>query len=139
VPDDLAGLLLPSEELAASDITDTAATLVVRDLDRSVRFYSEALGLAISDRTAEAAVLDAGFGKILLWERPDAPAGETGVMHLTFEVGDLDAAFTKMNDAGVEFLHLPRTALLGQHYELRAAAFRDPDGHGLAITEHRER
>ncbi|GAB4008603.1 hypothetical protein GCM10029992_65430 [Glycomyces albus] len=116
-----------------------AATLIVADLQRSIEFYSDALGLSITDRTDEAAVLDAGFGKILLWERPDAPPGETGVMHLTFEVGDIDAAFTKMNDAGVEFMHLPRTALLGQNYEMRAAAFRDPDGHGLAITEHRER
>lgn len=136
---DLAELLLSEERLGGTDVTDVAATLVVADLQRSVEFYTDALGLAISDRTAEAAVLDAGFGKILLWERPDAPPGETGIMHLTFEVGDIDAAFTQMNEAGVQFLHLPRTALLGQNYEMRAAAFRDPDGHGLAITEHRER
>ncbi|RRR97466.1 VOC family protein [Glycomyces terrestris] len=136
---DLAELLLSDERLGGADVTDVAATLVVADLQRSVEFYTDALGLAISDRTEEAAVLDAGFGKILLWERPDAPPGETGVMHLTFEVGDIDAAFTQMNEAGVQFLHLPRTALLGQNYEMRAAAFRDPDGHGLAITEHRER
>ncbi|MEU5874464.1 VOC family protein [Glycomyces sp. NPDC047369] len=136
---DLAELLLSEQRLGGTDVTDVAATLVVADLQRSVEFYTDALGLAISDRTAEAAVLDAGFGKILLWERPDAPPGETGIMHLTFEVGDIDAAFTQMNEAGVQFLHLPRTALLGQNYEMRAAAFRDPDGHGLAITEHRER
>ena len=139
VPDDLAELLLSEHPLNGTDVTEVAATLIVADLQRSIEFYADALGLTINDRTAEAAVLDAGFGKILLWERPDAPPGETGVMHLTFEVGDIDAAFTKMNDAGVEFMHLPRTALLGQNYEMRAAAFRDPDGHGLAITEHRER
>ncbi|WP_199034557.1 VOC family protein [Glycomyces salinus] len=139
IPDDLAELLLSEQALNGADVTDVAATLIVADLRRSIEFYSDALGLSITDRTDEAAVLDAGFGKILLWERPDAPPGETGVMHLTFEVGDIDAAFTKMNDAGVEFMHLPRTALLGQNYEMRAAAFRDPDGHGLAITEHRER
>jgi catechol 2,3-dioxygenase-like lactoylglutathione lyase family enzyme len=136
---DLAELLLSEQRLGGTDVTDVAATLVVADLQRSVEFYTDALGLTIADRTDEAAVLDAGFGKILLWERRDAPPGETGVMHLTFEVGDIDSTFAKMNDAGVEFLHLPRTALLGQHYEMRAAAFRDPDGHGLAITEHRER
>ncbi|GAA2129153.1 VOC family protein [Glycomyces algeriensis] len=137
--DDLAELLLSEQRLNATDVTDVAATLIVADLQRSVEFYTDALGLHIADRTDEAAILDAGFGKILLWERPDAPPGETGVMHLTFEVGDIDATFAEMNQAGVEFLHLPRTALLGQNYEMRAAAFRDPDGHGLAITEHRER
>ena len=137
--DDLAELLLSEQRLGGTDVTDVAATLVVADLQRSVEFYTDALGLHIADRTDEAAILDAGFGKILLWERPDAPPGETGVMHLTFEVGDIDATFEEMNQAGVEFLHLPRTALLGQNYEMRAAAFRDPDGHGLAITEHRER
>jgi catechol 2,3-dioxygenase-like lactoylglutathione lyase family enzyme len=136
---DLAELLLSEQRLGGTDVTDVAATLVVADLQRSVEFYTDALGLTIADRTDEAAVLDAGFGKILLWERRDAPPGETGVMHLTFEVGDIDSTFAKMNEAGVEFLHLPRTALLGQHYEMRAASFRDPDGHGLAITEHRER
>ncbi|MFG3339298.1 VOC family protein [Glycomyces sp. NPDC048151] len=136
---DLAELLLSEQRLSGTDVTDVAATLVVADLQRSVEFYTDTLGLHIADRTEEAAVLDAGFGKILLWERPDAPPGETGVMHLTFEVGDIDATFAEMNEAGVEFLHLPRTALLGQNYQMRAAAFRDPDGHGLAITEHRER
>jgi catechol 2,3-dioxygenase-like lactoylglutathione lyase family enzyme len=136
---DLADLLLSEERLGGTDVTDVAATLVVADLQRSVEFYTDVLGLHIADRTEEAAVLDAGFGKILLWERPDAPPGETGIMHLTFEVGDIDATFAEMNQAGVEFLHLPRTALLGQNYEMRAASFRDPDGHGLAITEHRER
>jgi catechol 2,3-dioxygenase-like lactoylglutathione lyase family enzyme len=136
---DLAELLLSEQRMGGTDVTDVAATLVVADLQRSVEFYTDALGLHIADRTDEAAILDAGFGKILLWERPDAPPGETGVMHLTFEVGDIDATFAEMNQAGVEFLHLPRTALLGQNYEMRAAAFRDPDGHGLAITEHRER
>jgi catechol 2,3-dioxygenase-like lactoylglutathione lyase family enzyme len=136
---DLADLLLSEERLGGTDVTDVAATLVVADLQRSVEFYTDALGLHIADRTEEAAVLDAGFGKILLWERPDAPPGETGIMHLTFEVGDIDATYAEMNQAGVEFLHLPRTALLGQNYEMRAASFRDPDGHGLAITEHRER
>lgn len=139
IPDNISELLLSEEGLDETDVTDVAATLVVADLRRSIEFYSDALGLQIVDRTDEAAVLEAGFGKILLWERPDAPPGEAGVMHLTFEVGDLDATFAQMNEAGVEFLHLPRTALLGQNYELRAASFRDPDGHGLAITEHRER
>ncbi|THV35598.1 glyoxalase/bleomycin resistance/dioxygenase family protein [Glycomyces buryatensis] len=139
LPDGLAELLLSEQRLDGTDVTDVAATLVVADLERSIEFYRDALGLSITDRTDEAAMLDAGFGKILLWERADAPPGETGVMHLTFEVGDIDAAFAEMNQAGVEFLHLPRTALLGQNYEMRAASFRDPDGHGLAITEHRER
>ncbi|SDE28708.1 glyoxalase/bleomycin resistance/dioxygenase family protein [Glycomyces harbinensis] len=137
--EDLAALLLSEQRLGGTDVTDVAATLVVADLQRSVEFYTDALGLQVADQTDEAAVLDAGFGKILLWERPDAPPGETGVMHLTFEVGDIDATFAEMNEAGVEFLHLPRTALLGKNYQMRAAAFRDPDGHGLAITEHRER
>lgn len=139
LPEDIGELLLSDQHLDESDVTDVASTLIVADLQRSVVFYTEALGLRIVDRTEEAAVLEAGFGKILLWERPDAPPGEAGIMHLTFEVGDLDTAFEQMNEAGVEFLHMPRTALLGQNYELRAASFRDPDGHGLAITEHRER
>ncbi|MFC4336063.1 VOC family protein [Salininema proteolyticum] len=121
------------------EVTGTSVTLVVSDLERSVDFYSRCLGLTVSDKTEEAAVVEAGFGTILLWHHPDAPDDAIGVMHLTFEVPDVREAFDSMRQKGVEFRHEPRTALLGEHYELRAAGFSDPDGHGLAITEHRRK
>ncbi|MGH8875917.1 MAG: VOC family protein, partial [Stackebrandtia sp.] len=128
-----ADLSLPPEA-----VRDVAATLIVADLPRSIMFYTELLGLVEIDRAPDAVLLEAGFGRVLLWRRDDAPGAGDPVMHLTFEVGDIDAAYESMRAKGIEFTHPPRAALSGEVHNLRAASFLDPDGHGLAITELRE-
>lgn len=120
-------------------VRDVAATLIVADLTQSVWFYTELLGLVEVDRARDAVLLEAGFGRVLLWRRDDAPSGGGPVMHLTFEVGDIDTAFTVLTKRGVTFTHQPRSALSGAVHDLRAASFLDPDGHGLAITQLRQR
>ncbi|QSB06004.1 VOC family protein [Natronoglycomyces albus] len=124
--------------LSLTDVRDVAATLVVANLDRSVEFYTQNLRLIVVDRTDEAALLEAGFGRILLWQRDDAPDEAQGIMHLTFEVGDLESTYRTMRTNGVDFAGEPADALEGQNFQLRAAAFTDPDGHGLAITERQD-
>lgn len=119
-------------------VRDVAATLIVSDLPRSIMFYTELLGLVEIDRAPDAVLLEAGFGRVLLWRRDDAPGAGDPVMHLTFEVGDIDAAYESMRAKGIVFTHPPRAALSGEVHRLRAASFLDPDGHGLAITELRE-
>ena len=120
-------------------VRDVAATLIVSDLAASVMFYTELLGLVEIDRARDAVLLEAGFGRVLLWRREDAPPSRDPVMHLTFEVGDIDTAYETLSSKGVHFTHPPRSALSGEVHDLRAASFLDPDGHGLAITELRQR
>lgn len=127
-----------ASSLPPEAVRDVAATLIVADLPRSVMFYTELLGLVEIDRAPDAVLLEAGFGRVLLWRRDDAPGAGDPVMHLTFEVGDIDAAYESMRAKGIEFIHPPRAALSGEVHNLRAASFLDPDGHGLAITELRE-
>lgn len=127
-----------ASSLPPEAVRDVAATLIVADLSRSIMFYTELLGLVEIDRAPDAVLLEAGFGRVLLWRRDDAPGAGDPVMHLTFEVGDIDAAYDSMRAKGIEFIHPPRAALSGEVHSLRAASFLDPDGHGLAITELRE-
>lgn len=124
--------------LPAASVRDVAATLVVTDLARSVEFYTGLLGLVELDRSADAVLLEAGFGRVLLVSRPDAPDRPSPLMHLALEVSDVDSAYLHLQDRGVEFSHAPRAAITGGTYEVIAASFTDPDGHGLAITEIRE-
>ena len=61
------------------------------------------------------------------------------VGHLHIEVPDLDLAFTDLAAKGVLFSHRPRMVSRGDDIELWKATFRDPDGHGIALTEWRPR
>ncbi|MEV0650206.1 VOC family protein [Phytomonospora sp. NPDC050363] len=130
-----------SEEtfLPAASVRDVAATLVVADIERSVEFYTGLLGLVELDRSSEAVLLEAGFGRVLLVRRrDDTPERHSPLMHLALEVSDVDNAYLQLQDRGVVFSHGPRAAITGGTYEVVAASFTDPDGHGLAITEIRE-
>ncbi|GIG65111.1 VOC family protein [Phytomonospora endophytica] len=125
--------------LPAASVRDVAATLVVADIEVSVEFYTGLLGLVELDRSADAVLLEAGFGRVLLVRRrDDTPERHSPLMHLALEVSDVDNAYLQLQDRGVVFSHGPRAAITGGTYEVVAASFSDPDGHGLAITEIRE-
>jgi catechol 2,3-dioxygenase-like lactoylglutathione lyase family enzyme len=118
------------------------AGLVVSDLDRSRRFYRDALGLEEVPRPSNFTFSGAWFRfgddelHLLAEEhttggagQPDAGAGaERGMTHhLAFEVGDLDAACARLAEAGVPLTGgpMPRGDGVTQVF------FRDPDGYVL--------
>lgn len=137
--DDSRAFVADESFLPAASVRDVAATLVVADIERSVEFYTGLLGLVELDRSADAVLLEAGFGRVLLVRRrDDAPDSHSPLMHLALEVSDVDNAYLQLQDRGVVFSHGPRAAITGGTYEVVAASFSDPDGHGLAITEIRE-
>ena len=46
----------------------------------------------------------------------------------------MQAAYDELLLQGVEFVHRPRPVSRYEQLELWSAAFRDPDGHGIALT-----
>jgi glyoxylase I family protein len=120
--------------------------LVVADLGRSRRFYSEALGLEEVERPRNFAFDGAWFrfGGTEIHLLSDAHAtGGAGQLdpgagaargmthHLAFEVDDLDAACKRLAENGValEGGPMPR----GDGYV--QVFFRDPDGHVLELFQ----
>ena len=121
--------------------------LVPRDLERSLRFYREVLGLEAADR------IDLGEGRALhmftvgdavlkLWESPDAPAEApsepewdqmTGIRWVSFDVDvdELDAAVARCLAAG-EAVPMPATEI---RPGLRVANLADPDGNRVELVE----
>jgi catechol 2,3-dioxygenase-like lactoylglutathione lyase family enzyme len=111
----------------------TSVDLVVRDLDRSVDFYTRQVGLpaaAVSgpDRTA---VLSAGPATLRLREVPGAAGSgwipddlQRGFRHVGFGVSDIDERSARLRRQGVPF-RLDPTDAYGQ---VRIAFFYDPDG-----------
>jgi catechol 2,3-dioxygenase-like lactoylglutathione lyase family enzyme len=123
------------------------AGLVVSDLERSKRFYADALGLAEVPRppnfTFAGAWFRFGGTELHLLAEADttggAGQGDAGegatrglTHHLAFEVDDLGGALARLERAGVPLTGGPMPR--GDGYT--QAFFLDPDGHVLELFQH---
>lgn len=114
-------------------------TLLVADLDRSVGFYRDMLGFFEIDGGDGNAVLASGQTRLVLRSVPEVAPVNRRLMHLNLEVDGLQRMHDELKAKGVRFTYAPRAVNRGARLELWAAAFRDPDGHGIAIIEWRDR
>ena len=112
------------------------AHLKVRDLQRSIDFYTRFLGLDVTEVVGNHyAFLTAGtyHHEIALQnvgpDAPQPPSRGTGLYHVAFEVPDKRSfalAYSALHEAGI-----PVVAV--DHYISWAMYFDDPDGNGLEI------
>jgi catechol 2,3-dioxygenase-like lactoylglutathione lyase family enzyme len=104
--------------------------LGVRDLEKSISFYRDRLGIDVRQRIPGFAFLDSGALTIVLSEplaKNVSPlAGATEVI---FSVNDVRASYEALKNQGVEFSQEPRNV----SGPMWAANFRDPDGHLLTL------
>jgi lactoylglutathione lyase len=106
--------------------------LAVREMDRSLAFYRDVVGLAVSMASPEFAFLQAG-GVTLCLRQPARAREEEGAVdsgvEIVFSVTDIHEAYDTLKGRGVNFRVEPRIVT----GTLWAADFRDPDGHVLSI------
>ncbi|MFY1595806.1 VOC family protein [Micromonospora sp. WMMD737] len=121
-----------------SPIAGVGLTLLVTDLPRSLDFYRD-LGFAEVDRGSGNAVLSSGTTRLVLREVTEAAPISRRLVHVNLEVDDIGSAYERLRGTGVRFTYAPRVVNRGTKLEVWAAAFRDPDGHGIALTQWRER
>src|SRR5487761_187245 len=114
--------------------------LTVADLDRSLTFYTEALGFALMRRDGATAILGAGAAPLLaLTELPGAqswPGHYTGLYHFAILVPtrlDLARSLIRLLQVGLPF---PGQA---DHAVSEALYLSDPDGNGIEISRDRPR
>jgi catechol 2,3-dioxygenase len=110
--------------------------LKVRDLQRSIDFYTRFLALHVTEQVADAYVFLTGSSfhhEIALQnvgpDAPHPPAQGTGLYHVAFEVPNKQSfaeAYRTLAESGV-----PVAAV--DHYISWAMYFDDPDGNGLEI------
>ncbi|ROT27056.1 VOC family protein [Micromonospora sp. HM5-17] len=120
-------------------IAGVGITLLVTDLERSVSFYRDLLGFFEIDGGNGNAVLASGATRLVLRAIPEVAPINRRLVHLNLEVNDVNATYEELVAKGVKFTYPPRAVNRGAKLELWAAAFRDPDGHGIALTQWRER
>ncbi len=113
--------------------------IVVSDMDKSIRFYGEVLGLEVhhdgrkeggtkksflgtKSRTLVALTEDANLGQ-------DAAGSLQRVGHVAFRVDDVDMAKEILKERGVEFIE----EKLEKNSNRKAYHFLDPDGLELEI------
>ena len=112
------------------------AHLKVRDLQCATAFYTEFLGLSVTEMVGDqyAFLSDGSRHHAIALQRigADAPTPgrfSTGLYHVAFEVADKSAfalAWRKLRDAGVQVSPV-------DHLISWAMYFTDPDGNGLEI------
>jgi len=116
------------------------------NLDRTIAFYCDLLGLKLVLRKAqgnggEVAFLDAGGGMLEISAPPETPAParlvpnhEAGIRHITFAFDDIEQTYADLLAAGVKFIEKPRMAFNSEI--LRKVAFcLDPDGIVIELSE----
>ena len=104
--------------------------LGVRDLNASLEFYRDKLGLNVKMQEPQLALLDAGPLTLGLSPRHVRLAPQvSGATELAFEVENVRTARQALIDRGVAFMNEPRQVTPTDW----AAHFRDPDGHLLSI------
>lgn len=127
---------------AGSDLTErpttihgVGVTLLVADLNRSVSFYRDQLGFRKIDDGDDVAVLASGTTRLVLRAVPEVAPVTRRLVHLNLEVDDLNAVYEELKAGGIKFIYAPRAVNRGAKLEQWAATFRDPDGHGIALTQ----
>jgi lactoylglutathione lyase len=118
--------------------------LVVGDLERSLRFYRDVLGLPLGHRSGPYVQFATGRTRVALYERGAmastlgvalaAPAAAAPGFELGFKVRDCDAAYEELVRRGAAPAAAPTDRAWGQ----RTAYVRDPDGHLVELAQDLE-
>jgi len=111
--------------------------LTVRDIERSVAFYRDALGLRFLFAPAPTlAFLMVGDVRLML-STPEGDFTPGGSTVLYLRVADIEAEHASLAARGVPFIDGPHLIARMPDHELWMCFFRDPDGHTLALMSER--
>ncbi|HYK58455.1 MAG TPA: VOC family protein [Bryobacteraceae bacterium] len=103
----------------------------VKDMARSVQFYSETLGLPLVGKPGVVTLIKAGDLSIALNEPLGRAAGDAvvGAVEIIFPAESVAALHENLTERGCSFIAGPHEVSPG----LWAATFTDPDGHKLTL------
>lgn len=107
--------------------------LSVSDVDASVAFYRDVLGLPLLFRVPKQpmAFFDCDGVRLYIGQPETEDYRTRGMVY--FSVPDLGEAFATLSERGVTFMEEPHVVHKNEHSEIRMAFFRDLDDNNLAL------
>jgi catechol 2,3-dioxygenase-like lactoylglutathione lyase family enzyme len=107
--------------------------LSVSDVDASVAFYRDVLGLPLLFRVPRQpmAFFDCDGVRLYIGQPETEDYRTRGMVY--FSVPDLGEAFATLSERGVTFMDEPHVVHKNEHSEIRMAFFRDLDDNNLAL------
>jgi methylmalonyl-CoA/ethylmalonyl-CoA epimerase len=109
--------------------------VTVRDLDRSVAFYRDLLGMASLFNAGTMAFLQCGEVRFLLGTpEPGKPISNGGTI-LYLKSVDLDGDYARLADAGVPSVQAPQMIAKMPDHDLWLAIVSDPDGNPVGLMQ----
>jgi predicted enzyme related to lactoylglutathione lyase len=109
----------------------------VTDLERSVAFYRDVLGIPhlFTVPGQPMAFFQSGDVRLYLGV-PETDEFRSHTVHY-YSVDDIDAEYARLAGLGVSFMDKPHVVHRDGSSELWMAFFTDPDGHRLALMQQR--
>jgi catechol 2,3-dioxygenase-like lactoylglutathione lyase family enzyme len=104
----------------------------VTDLERSVKFYRDTLGMKFLFQVPNLAFFDCAGVRLML-DVPQDGSGDRGSSVIYFKVRDLNTSYETLLSRGVTFVGSPHLIAKMPDHELWMAFFRDPDQNLLAL------
>jgi lactoylglutathione lyase len=110
------------------------ATMIVKDMDESIKFYREVMGFEIDSQydlgSAGEITLLKGEGETMV-EIIKNPVDELGLFSIGMDVEDLDATIEELKSKGAKVTMEPIQITVG-----RLAFIEDPNGVRIALIQH---
>jgi catechol 2,3-dioxygenase-like lactoylglutathione lyase family enzyme len=112
-----------------------AVILLVSNMEKSVKFYHDTLGLPIKTKSKDWTELFNNDTVLALHPARKKSKLKTGSGILVgFEVSDLDSTMKSLRTKKVKLFKKPREEPFGKH-----AILQDPDGHLISIAQLKEK
>jgi len=110
----------------------------VTDVDRSVAFYRDVLGVTLLFQVPGAPMAFFASGQVRLYLGVPENAKFTSRCVLYFTVEDIDAEYARLRDEhGLAFDGAPQVVHRDNGAELWMAFCQDPDGHQIGLMQER--
>jgi predicted enzyme related to lactoylglutathione lyase len=109
----------------------------VTDVERSVAFYRDVLGIAHLFTVPGQPMAFFASGQVRLYLGVPETPEFTSRCVLYFTVDDIDAEFDRLGELGVEFSDTPHVVHRDGTSQLWMAGLRDPDGHHVILMQER--